>query len=85
VLLCVEVRGLGREKLTAIFWAVVLSEEIKAKTSRIDVDAPAAQASESYLPHTESPVDIADVSSSPIELSELGIGTTVRRITLRQS
>ena len=64
VLLCVEVHELGREKLTAIFWAVVLSEEVKAKPS-----------------HTESPADIADVSCSPIELSELGIGPVVRRVT----
>ena len=55
VLLCVEVHELGREKLTAIFWAVVLSEEVKAKP--------------------------ADVSCSPVELSELGIGEVVRRVT----
>jgi len=40
ILLCVDAYELGREKLTAIFWAVVLSEEVKAKPSRIDVEAP---------------------------------------------
>ena len=64
MLLCVEVHELGREKLTAIFWAVVLSEEVKANRSP-----------------TESPVHIADVSYSPIELSELGTGAVVRRVT----
>ena len=82
IVLGVEVHELGRERLTAIFWAVVRSEGLKPKLSRIDVNAPIAQASEPYVPHPEFPVDITDASSSPIELSELGRGTVVRRVTL---
>ena len=74
-----EVHRLGREKRTAIFWAVVLSEEI---TSRIDVDPPAAHALELHLPLIASPVDIPDVSFSQMELNELGIGTAAHRETV---
>ena len=64
----VELHELGRDKLMSIFWSVLRSEEIKAETP------PATQ-------HSESSRLRMDRCTSPIELSELGMGGPVRRGT----
>ncbi|KAF8340199.1 hypothetical protein F5887DRAFT_979168 [Amanita rubescens] len=78
--ICVELQELGGEKLMSIFWSVLRSEEIKAQNH-----ADATQHSESsrLRMDTGSSNDITAVgtSISSIELSELGMGGPVRRLT----
>ena len=80
--ICVELHELGREKLMSIFLSVLRSEEIKVE-NHADVKFPATQHSESSRSRMDTgpSIDVTDIRTSPIELSELGMGGPVRRVT----